>query len=297
MADAAPAKSLRSREVPILDQRAGTIEGTSGTKKRSHSAGTKEKGSTNEALKQIGLHVGGLDSPKSGSRTSVSFHDVIGTGRPGSGRRNSTASTLLPSGLDVPPPPPLPPVRATATALDATSEHSVTLQDIKHELATDSEVEPSDNESYGGDNFASDEDSEGDQHAVSGQTGQYNLFALDQANLSPIPHSLQQYDLETEVTSPSRSFMIDSVTSGNKAPVVIMHRSMTGNDGNTSSLGLTGLATQYGLASQHGPSRSTTDLLGQLQQQAGEKEARLRLTEQQLADTQLRLLKVGEDLG
>src|SRR5208282_223883 len=188
MADAAPAKSLRSREVPILDQRAGTIEGTSGT---------KEKVSTNEALKQIGLHVSALDSSKSGSRTSVSFHDVIGTGRPGSGRRNSTASTLLPGGTDAPPPPPLPPVRATATALDATSEHSVTLQDIKHELATDSEVEPSDNESYGGNNVASDEDGEGDQHAVGGQTGQYNLFALDQANLSPIPHSLQQYDLET----------------------------------------------------------------------------------------------------
>src|SRR5208282_6112825 len=192
MADAAPAKSLRSREVPILDQRAGTIEGTSGTKK---------KVSTNETLKQIGLHVGALDSSKSGSRTSVSFHDVIGTGRPGSGRRNSTASTLLPSGMDVPPPPPLPPVRATATALDATSEHSMTLQDIKHELATDSEVEPSDNESYGGDNIASDEDGGGDQQAVGGQTGHYNLFALDQANmasLSPIPHSLQQYDLETE---------------------------------------------------------------------------------------------------
>jgi len=118
--------------------------------------------------------------------------------------------------MDVPPPPPLPPVRATATALDATSEHSVTLQDIKHELATDSEVEPSDNESYGGDNIASDEDGGGDQQAVGGQTGHYNLFGLDQANLaslSPIPHSLQQYDLETEVTSPSRSFMIDSVTS------------------------------------------------------------------------------------
>ena len=277
MADAAPAKSLRSREVPILDPKGGTIDGASGTKKRSHSAGAKEKVSTSEAIKQIGLHVSGLDDSKSGSRASVSFHDTIGTGRPGSGRRNSTASTLLPSGMDTLPPPP-PPVRTTATALDATSENSVTLQDVnvKHETVTDSEVEHSDNDSYGGNDIASDEDGEYDQHAAGGQTGHYNLFALDQANLSPIAHSLQQYDLETEVTSPSRSFLIDSVTSGNKTPVVVLHRPLTGDDGHTSSLGLTGLATQYGLSSQHGPSRSTTDLLGQLQQQAGEKETRLR---------------------
>jgi len=73
----------------------------------------------------------------------------------------------------------------------------VTLRDgnIKHEIATDSEVEHSDNESYGGNNIASDEEGEDDQQAAGGHTGQYNLFALDQSILSPIPHSLQQYDL------------------------------------------------------------------------------------------------------
>jgi len=146
---------------------------------------------------------------------------------------------------------------ATATALDEGSENSVTLRDVnvKHETATGSEAEISEDESYG-DDIASDDNSPGDRDRDGGQTGRFNLFALDQVNLSPIPHSLLQYDFETEVTSPSRSLVIDSVTGGNKTPVALLQRSMTGDDGerggHTSSLGLTGLAAQYGLASQQG---------------------------------------------